>query len=139
MTADNFVNCLDHFIKHTKSSKENKCILVLDNHESHISPKALEKCKLNDMHLLTLPPHTSHQLQPLDVSVFGPLKRYYNEHHPGQTISFEKCTGISWISLCQGVHTFKYSQQLESILSTNIYLKISISQEQKLQIDQIRN
>jgi hypothetical protein len=27
--------------------------------------------------LLTLPAHTTHRLQPLDVSVFGPFKSYF--------------------------------------------------------------
>ena len=31
----------------------------------------------NNVHLLFLPPHTSYVLQPLDLSVFGPLKQYY--------------------------------------------------------------
>ncbi|CAH2015295.1 unnamed protein product [Acanthoscelides obtectus] len=42
MTADNFVNCLDHFIKHTKSSKENKCILVLEQSREPYFTQALE-------------------------------------------------------------------------------------------------
>ncbi|OAQ61378.1 transposase [Purpureocillium lilacinum] len=31
------------------------------------------------IHLLVLPPHTSHVLQPLDLSVFSPLKHYYRK------------------------------------------------------------
>lgn len=29
--------------------------------------------------MITFPPHTSHKLQPLDISVYGPLKCYYNQ------------------------------------------------------------
>ena len=43
--------------------------------------------------LLTLPPHCSHKLQPLDRSVYGPFKTFYNQaanafmvSHPGKTI-----------------------------------------------------
>jgi hypothetical protein len=32
-----------------------------------------------NIHILALPPHTTHQLQPLDRSVFGPLNRAYNK------------------------------------------------------------
>jgi len=32
----------------------------------------------NGVIMLTFPPHCSHKLQPLDRSVYGPLKRYYN-------------------------------------------------------------
>ncbi|GFU00690.1 DDE-1 domain-containing protein [Trichonephila clavipes] len=45
-------------------------------------------------HVIGLPPHTSHRLQPLDVSFFGSLKTYYIQAcdnvmstHPGQTIT----------------------------------------------------
>jgi hypothetical protein len=30
--------------------------------------------------LTSLPPHTSHQLQPLDIGIFGPLKRNLTKH-----------------------------------------------------------
>jgi hypothetical protein len=36
--------------------------------------KALDSC----VQLLYLPAHTSHRLQPLDLTVFGPLKTYYS-------------------------------------------------------------
>ena len=44
--------------------------------------------------MLTIPPKTSHRLQPLDVSVFGPFKRSYNKAmdnwmrtYPGKTLT----------------------------------------------------
>lgn len=44
--------------------------------------------------MVTLPPHTSHKLQPLDRSVFGPFKHFYNaaadDHmvtHPAEPIT----------------------------------------------------
>ncbi|XP_030767040.1 uncharacterized protein LOC115890832 [Sitophilus oryzae] len=125
MTADNFVKYLDHFIKYAKCSKENKCILVLDNHDSHISPKALNTCKLNGIHLLTLPPHTSHRLQPLDVSVFGPFKKYYNEQadawmvsHPGQTISLKNIPALVGLAY---VRAFSPSNITKGFSTTGIY------------------
>ena len=33
----------------------------------------------NNCHLLCLPPHTTHRLQPLDVGVFGPLQKRWEE------------------------------------------------------------
>lgn len=47
----------------------------MDNHESHMSIEA----KDNGVVLLTFPPHCSHMMQPLDVSVYGPLKQYYDD------------------------------------------------------------
>lgn len=37
----------------------------------------LETSRDNDMILLCLPSHTTSALQPLDVSVFGPFKKYF--------------------------------------------------------------
>jgi hypothetical protein len=37
------------------------------------------ECFQNNIHLLFLPPHTSHVLQPLDLSVFSPLKHAYRK------------------------------------------------------------
>ncbi|XP_065650907.1 uncharacterized protein LOC136079118 [Hydra vulgaris] len=42
MTSESFVEWLKHFIKHSHCSKESKVLLVLDNHESHLSVAALD-------------------------------------------------------------------------------------------------
>ena len=47
----------------------------MDGHISHISAKVIAFCMKHLIDLLILPPRCSHFLQPLDVSVFGPLKR----------------------------------------------------------------
>ena len=51
----------------------------------------------NGVVMLSLPPHTSHKLQPLDRSVFKPLKSAFNaacstwlRNHPGRRISVDK-------------------------------------------------
>ena len=56
---------------------KHKILLILDNHESHISLDVIDKAKSAGIVMLTIPPHTSHQLQPLDKSVFGPFKASY--------------------------------------------------------------
>ena len=50
-------------------------LLILDGHSSHITAKFIAYCIDNKIDLLVLPPHTSHVLQPLDISIFQPLKR----------------------------------------------------------------
>ena len=50
-------------------------VLVYDDHGSHITGQFLEHCNQNNIHILLLPPHTSHLLQPLDVDIFAPLKK----------------------------------------------------------------
>ena len=66
MSAACFTEFIKHFIKHTKCSKDRPAILILDNHDSHISIEAIDLSKENNVTLLTLPPHCSHKLQLLD-------------------------------------------------------------------------
>lgn len=96
MTRENFEVFLKHFIKFSKASREHRVLLVLDNHDSHITPNGINLCRQNGITLLTLPPHTSHKLQPLDRTVFGPFKAYYNQvaddfmvNHPGQPMKIQ--------------------------------------------------
>lgn len=51
-------------------------LLLCDEYDSHISGNFIAHCMDYNIILLVLPPHTSHILQPLDLSVFGPLKTY---------------------------------------------------------------
>ena len=50
----------------------------MDNHDSHILLSSLPFAKDNGIILLTVHPHTSNKLQPLDVSVFYLSKAAYN-------------------------------------------------------------
>ena len=54
-------------------------LLLEDGHTSHISIEAIEHARANDIHLLCLPSHTTHLLQPLDVGVFKSLKANYSK------------------------------------------------------------
>lgn len=75
---DIFLDWLKHFKKIAKPSQEDPVLLILDNHGSHISLPSYEFCRENYIHVLSIPPHTSHRLQPLDISFFGPLKSVFN-------------------------------------------------------------
>ena len=80
MNQDLFADWLTHFNKHAKSSVDDPVLLIFDNHGSHISLDMYEFCKSHYIHVVSLPPHTSHKIQPLDVSFYGPLKMaYYRE------------------------------------------------------------
>ena len=54
-------------------------LLVLDGHSSHESLSLLELAESQDIHIMSLPPHTTHALQPLDKAVFGPFNKAYNK------------------------------------------------------------
>lgn len=52
-------------------------LLLLDGHGSHISLRVIRMAKGSNVHILCLPPHTTHLYQPLDKSVFGILKKEF--------------------------------------------------------------
>lgn len=103
MNGDLFAQSYLPFIaKQTRCSKENKVLLILDNHSSHISLESIEFCRSVEIVVLTLPPHTSHRMQPLDRTVYGPLKAYYNasldswqRNHPGREVTIYDVASLS--------------------------------------------
>ena len=52
-------------------------LLILDRHRSHVTPEFDLFCKDHCIITLCMPPHSSHLLQPLDVSYFAGLKQSY--------------------------------------------------------------
>lgn len=53
-------------------------LLILDGHGSHINMRFIEYCDRNRILLAVYPPHSTHTLQPLDVSLFRPLSQAYS-------------------------------------------------------------
>ncbi len=66
---------MQHFINHIPL--EQPAVLIMDQHETHCSRQIIDKCRANNIEILLLPPHTTHMLQPLDISVFNPLKSVF--------------------------------------------------------------
>ena len=52
-------------------------LLLLDGHKSHVGYQIRILAQENEIHILKLPAHTTHLLQPLDVGVFNHLKRVW--------------------------------------------------------------
>jgi hypothetical protein len=81
------------FNKHTQSRTIGRYrLLILDGHSSHSGPEFDQFCTENSIIPLYMPPHSSHLLQPLDVSCFSPLKRAY-----GQEVQKQMALGINHI------------------------------------------
>lgn len=94
MTAELFPAVLKHIVKHTRCSPVDPILLLVDNHESHVSLTSVKYCKENGVVLLNFAPHTTHRMQPLDIGVFGPFKNFCNiafndwmVSNPGKTIT----------------------------------------------------
>jgi hypothetical protein len=52
----------------------NRHLLILDGHGNHVTLEAIKHAQEFGLNMITLPSHTSHALQPLDVSCFKPFK-----------------------------------------------------------------
>ena len=110
MQETEFLQFLQHFVKHTKASEDSKVILLLDNHSSHLSIQSIDFCKANGIILLSSPPHCSRKLQPLGRGVFGPFKRLVNNAcdnwmrmNAGKTMSIYDIPGIVKLALPSSV------------------------------------
>ena len=91
---DVFLLWFCHFLSVVKASADNKQILILDGHHSHKSLKVITMARENGVTIITLPPHSTHRMQPLDVAVFKSLKTAYNNSvdtwmrsNPGRRVS----------------------------------------------------
>lgn len=53
-------------------------IVFMDGHSSHINVAVAEFCRDHQIILYCFPAHASHVIQPLDICVYGPLKKKWN-------------------------------------------------------------
>jgi len=80
MSNDGFIIWLKHFIACARPQHDRKVVLVLDGHITHTKNLiAIQLARDAGVVMVSLPPHTTHRLQPLDVAFFGPLGIYYDE------------------------------------------------------------
>ena len=98
-----------HFIKYLKKEglANKKNLLIVDGHKLHLyNLPFYEAMRANGIEVLTIPPHTSHVLQPLDSVPFAQFKknweknlRRYNTTHSGRSlnkIDFWEVFSPSW-------------------------------------------
>jgi len=92
-------------------------LLIMDGHRRHITANVIEYCVQHMIELIILPPHTSHVLQPLDVSVFLPLKRALAaETDAASRLDSGRISWIEWTSTY--IRVRKQAFRLSDILSS---------------------
>ncbi|PZC77478.1 hypothetical protein B5X24_HaOG203356 [Helicoverpa armigera] len=58
--------------------EERPALIIYDGHSTHVDARVVELAVRNNVTILKLPPHTSHLLQPLDISVFKSFKAIWD-------------------------------------------------------------
>jgi hypothetical protein len=66
------------FIPNTKNV-EKPILLIFDGHYSHLSIKSVRLAIQNNIHLLCLPSHSTHLLQPLDIYTLRYVKQQWKQ------------------------------------------------------------
>ncbi|XP_021696059.1 uncharacterized protein LOC110675412 [Aedes aegypti] len=101
MNGEFFLKWLEHFVKFSRPSNESPVLIILDGHSSHKTLEVINFCRNNNVHLISLPPHTSHKMQPLDRTFMKPFKDSYHERcdvwiraHSGARITDYDIAGI---------------------------------------------
>ncbi|XP_072395015.1 uncharacterized protein [Diabrotica undecimpunctata] len=90
-----FTNWLQHFISHVKPSEADPVVLILDGHFSHTrNIDSINLARQNHVVILSLPPQSTHKMQPLDRAFMRTLKTYYSQeienwlrNNPGRVVT----------------------------------------------------
>ena len=79
-------------------------VLFVDGHHSHLTLQLIQHARRDGIQLFCMPPHVTHVMQPLDVGVYGPIKKEWKailkEHRLqtlGETVSKEEFPGWNYI------------------------------------------
>ena len=116
---------LEHFERHTRQQTVGAYrLLICDGYGSHHTKEFIEFCDAHNIIPIGLPSHTTHLLQPLDVSCFQPLKHYHSKAI--NAVIRDGCTKISklefltWFQQIR-VQTFKKSTILSGFRQCGIH------------------
>ena len=83
-----FLQWLDHFAKHAGCGQgSQRTLLILDNHGSHTAIEVIKRARALNVDMVSIPPHSSHKVQPLDKTFFGPVKAAYRKQQDNYLVS----------------------------------------------------
>lgn len=68
------------FVPCSGATPQSRKLLVLDNHSTRFTFDTILAADQNGVDIFPLPPHASHIMQPLDLSIFGPLKLFLEDY-----------------------------------------------------------
>ena len=81
MTRWLFESWISHFLEYLKNGLDidhsNRHLLILDGYNSHVTLEVVKISMQSGLDIVSLPSHTSHALQLLDVACFKPFKNAF--------------------------------------------------------------
>lgn len=87
-------------------------LLFLDGHVSHLTYQLSMFCRENGIHIVAFYPHSTHIQQPLDVAIFGPLKKeWVKVVHDWRMTSEDPLTKYHFAPLLDKVITNRLTKQ----------------------------
>lgn len=119
MNGENFYEFIaNYFVKFVKEQGIAFPVLIfLDGHKSHLTFHQSKFCSEHGIILIALPPNCTHLIQPLDVAVFGPVKK-------------------EWASV---VHKWRISKGLERLTKYNFPPLLKEVLDKRLKAETIAN
>lgn len=109
---------------HVYPNPESSVVLILDNHTSSILVKIYSFCKAHSIYIVSIPPHTSHRVQPLDLTFFSPLIEAYNkecELYLRFSIKFQ------WKNKLQALYLLQFVPSTQKNLKIKIFASSRVS------------
>jgi len=104
MTKWLFESWISHFIECLRGgpglNQTTRHLLVLDGHNSHVTLEVVKISMESGLDIVSLPSHTSHALQPLDVACFKPFKTAFRKIRDSWTL-MNKNKRVSKQDLCE--------------------------------------
>ncbi|GFU37829.1 DDE-1 domain-containing protein [Nephila pilipes] len=82
-SAEGFHKWLKMLVDRVNPSEKDTVLLITDGHSSHIDLNVITIAKEHQIHMLSLPSHTSHKFQPLDRVVMKSVKTHEKHVHSG--------------------------------------------------------
>jgi len=102
-------------------------VLISDNLAAHLSPVVIAQCEEYNIRFIFLPENATHMLQPLDVTVFGPMKRRWREILADWKEDNMK-RGVNYSTIPKQVSVnINYQYQTYGTVPTGTYVTVFIS------------
>jgi hypothetical protein len=76
ITSEGFLKWLKEFVRRVNPTATDPVLLIVDSHASHKNLDVILFARSHHVHMLSLPPHTTHKLQTPDREITQPFKMH---------------------------------------------------------------